>query len=134
MRWIDVDLPEVVALRKRLLVATAPEDYALVASSVLEHAWLEAIPADRPVLVIAEGLLQYLEPADVKHLFQRLCRRFSRGEIIFDAIGSLHLRLQAWRGPVRNTGAVYHTAIDSADDLVKAHPDLVVRSVLQVWQ
>lgn len=133
VRWIDVDLPDVVELRKRLLAAPS-DNYTLVASSVLEQAWLDAIPTDRPVLVIAEGLLQYLEPADVQRLFRRLCRHFTCGEVIFDAIGSLHLRLQAWRGPIRNTGAVYHTAIDSADDFVEALPGMAVRNVLQVWQ
>ena len=56
VRWYDVDLPDVIDLRRRLY----PErhDYELIATSVTDLRWLDGIPADRPVLVVAEGLVQ----------------------------------------------------------------------------
>ena len=55
VRWYDVDRPEVIDLRRRLY----PErhNYAMIGASVTDLAWLDEIPAARPALVVAEGLV-----------------------------------------------------------------------------
>ncbi|PVH72092.1 S-adenosyl-L-methionine-dependent methyltransferase [Cadophora sp. DSE1049] len=61
VRWVDVDMPDVVELRRMLL--PSPEgDYRLVGASVNEEEWLWQIPADRPTVVVFEGLSMYLTP------------------------------------------------------------------------
>jgi O-methyltransferase involved in polyketide biosynthesis len=91
VRWYDVDLPDVIDLRERLY----PErrDYEMIRTSVTDPHWLEAIPADRPVLVVAEGLVQYLTESDGIDLFRRITERFPSGQLIFDAYGRLTVRL-----------------------------------------
>jgi O-methyltransferase involved in polyketide biosynthesis len=83
VRWYDVDLPDVIDLRKQLY----PEchDCVLISSSVTDPGWLDGIPADRPVIVVAEGLLQYLSEHEVIALFSRITGKFPGGQIIFDA-------------------------------------------------
>ncbi|KAK3361378.1 leucine carboxyl methyltransferase-domain-containing protein, partial [Lasiosphaeria ovina] len=81
-RWIDVDLPEVVALRRQVVPVPEQRDYQLLATSVTEPHWLDEIPADRPTLVIMEGLALYLDPADVEFLLKRVCDRFPTGQIV----------------------------------------------------
>lgn len=54
VRCFAVDYPKVVALRQRLYPARAGCE--LIGSSVVDPAWLEQMPADRPVMVVAEGL------------------------------------------------------------------------------
>jgi O-methyltransferase involved in polyketide biosynthesis len=90
VRWYDVDLPDVVALRKRLY----PErhDYELIATSVTDLGWLDPIPGDRPVAVTAEGLMQYLAKKDAAALFTRITDQFPSGQIAFDAYGTLTVR------------------------------------------
>jgi methyltransferase (TIGR00027 family) len=90
VRWIDVDLPDVVALRRKLYHETA--DYRMVAASVTDEPWLAEIPADRPALVIAEGLLMYLREPEVSRLLRRLTDRFGTGELIFDGVPPLSAR------------------------------------------
>src|ERR1700686_3621988 len=58
VEWYDVDYPEVIALRERFYPPNA--SYRLVGASVTELDWLSAIPAHRPVLMVAEGLTMYL--------------------------------------------------------------------------
>ncbi|HMK45450.1 MAG TPA: class I SAM-dependent methyltransferase [Methanocella sp.] len=91
VRWYDVDYPEVIELRRRLY----PErhDYVMIGSSITEHGWLDEIPADRPVLVVAEGVLQYLSEQEGIALFGWITERFSGGQIIFDAYSRLMVRL-----------------------------------------
>ncbi|GAA2294592.1 class I SAM-dependent methyltransferase [Nonomuraea roseoviolacea subsp. roseoviolacea] len=91
-RWFDVDLPHVIELRRRLY----PERgrYTMVGASVTDDGWLEGVPADRPVLIVAEGLLPYLTPDEVRTLLSRLTGHFTGGgELIFDALAPWAARL-----------------------------------------
>jgi methyltransferase (TIGR00027 family) len=83
VHWFDVDLPEVIELRRRLYPER--DGYRMIASSVVEEEWLHQVPADRPTLVIGEGLLMYLAPDDVDGLLRRITDRFTAGgELLFD--------------------------------------------------
>ncbi|MQA85044.1 MAG: class I SAM-dependent methyltransferase [Streptosporangiales bacterium] len=84
VRWYDLDYPEVIELRRR--VYPERDSYQMIASSVTDPGWLDGIPTDRLVLVIAEGLLMYLAETDVKQLFGRLVDRFPHSELFFDAM------------------------------------------------
>lgn len=73
--WYNLDLPEVVALREKLL----PEDGDItqISSSAMDARWAQGVDADgKPVLVILEGLTMYLSEADVKQIFAILAAHF----------------------------------------------------------
>ncbi len=131
VRWIDVDLPEVVELRQEVYLAPAG-DYRLIAASVTDDAWLDDIPADRPTLIIMEGLLPYLEPDQARRLVGRLCTRFPGGRIMFDVVGWLYIRLQAFNSAIHHTGAVMHFGVDNAHDFLSLSPKLAVRDVVRM--
>ncbi|MEV5572156.1 class I SAM-dependent methyltransferase [Spirillospora sp. NPDC052269] len=84
LRWFDLDIPLVIDLRRRLY----PERgrYRLIGASVTDDGWLEQVPADRPVLIIAEGLFPYLTAAEVRRLLRRLTDHFPDGELLFDGL------------------------------------------------
>ena len=84
VRWVTVDLPEVIELRASLL----PQDgrRRLVAASVTDGAWAGELEADGPILFTAQGLLMYLERADVHALVARLAGTFAGSALVFDAI------------------------------------------------
>lgn len=85
--WFDLDQPGVIALRRRLYDDT--ERYRMIGSSVTDAGWLDQIPAGRPALVVAEGLLMYLAESDVRQLLTRVTDRFGWGEMHFDTLHSL---------------------------------------------
>lgn len=90
--WYDLDLPEVIALRRELL----PERprCTLLACSVFDPAWLKDVaPTDEPALFIAEGVLPYFEESQVKDLVLMLRRHFPGAELICDAFTPLMVRL-----------------------------------------
>ncbi|MGW6446773.1 class I SAM-dependent methyltransferase [Lentzea sp. NPDC055074] len=116
VRWVDVDMPDVVALRHKLL----PEprgDYRLVASSVTEEAWLAEVPADRPVVAVFEGLSMYLTQAEGHALISRITSRFPSGELLFDVYGSWGIKLQKLVPAVRNAGATLHWGVDDPREI-----------------
>ncbi len=58
VRRFDMDLPDVIALRQQLYPER--EGYRRIGAAVTDLTWLDGIPGDTPVLVIAEGLVMYL--------------------------------------------------------------------------
>jgi O-methyltransferase involved in polyketide biosynthesis len=82
--WFDVDLPNVIALRRQLYSET--DAYRMIGSSVTDPDWIERLPAGGPVLIAAEGLLPYLSPAETTALLHRLLDRFDTGEVIADVL------------------------------------------------
>ncbi|ORB59728.1 polyketide synthase [Mycobacteroides saopaulense] len=123
VRWVDVDYPDVVALRRTLL----PErggDYRLIESSVTDDAWLEGIPADRPTLAVFEGLTMYLTQAEGQSLIRRITGRFPSGQLAFDCYGSIGIKLQKLVPAVRNAGATLHWGIDGPGQIEALHPAL----------
>ncbi|MCW2917357.1 MAG: tetracenomycin polyketide synthesis O-methyltransferase tcmP [Actinomycetia bacterium] len=101
VRWIDLDLPDIIELRGKLY--PRHDQHQMIGASAFDPAWLGKIPADRPVLIIAEGLLMYFPEDDVRALFQRLTSRFETGELIFDGVAPWVTRLSAaMHWPVRD--------------------------------
>jgi O-methyltransferase involved in polyketide biosynthesis len=102
MRWVSVDMPVVIALRRRFLPEAARTQ--LVESSVTDHGWLDAIDTSAPVLVTAQGLLMYLAPAEVHALLAAVAERIPQGAIVFDAV-SRRLSERSMRGGVGAPGS-----------------------------
>jgi O-methyltransferase involved in polyketide biosynthesis len=129
VRWIDVDLPNVIELRKKLL--PSPQgDYSLVAASVTNEDWLKDIPADRPTAVVFEGLTMYLSPQEGGSLISRSCAHFPSGELIFDCTGWLTLRLQKGVIWLRSTGAKMVWSIDNPKAIEALHKGLMLKDDL----
>ena len=91
VEWYDLDLPEIVDLRRELIgdegdPSFAEGRYHLLGCSVLEEAWLETVEAHRPrpFLFLAETVFIYFTEAQVKSLVLRLRDHFPGAELVFD--------------------------------------------------
>nr|WP_198151885.1 class I SAM-dependent methyltransferase [Kibdelosporangium sp. MJ126-NF4]CEL20688.1 O-methyltransferase-like protein [Kibdelosporangium sp. MJ126-NF4]CTQ89601.1 O-methyltransferase-like protein [Kibdelosporangium sp. MJ126-NF4] len=130
VRWLDLDLPDVVALRKRLL-GTPGGDYRLVAASVTSDEWLADVPVDRPTVAVFEGLSMYLDKQDGKRLIERVTSRFPTGQLLFDCYGTLGIKLQKLVPAVRNAGATLRWGIDDPGEIESWHPGLTCLDALR---
>ncbi len=94
VEWYDLDLPEVVGLRRKLIGDEA-ERYHLLGHSVLDHSWMDLvrIHGQGPFLFLAEGVFMYFTEAQVKPLVLTLRDRFPGAELVFDALSPIHV----WR-------------------------------------
>ncbi|MCV7060434.1 class I SAM-dependent methyltransferase [Mycolicibacterium vaccae] len=81
-RWLSVDLPPIIELRKRLL-PSSPRITTL-AQSALDYSWMDAVDTTHGVFITAEGLLMYLQPEESMDLIRACARRFPGGQMIFD--------------------------------------------------
>ncbi len=94
VEWYDLDLPEVIELRRKLIGGQS-ERYHLLACSVFDRAWMEVvrIHPPRPFLFIAEGVLMYFTEALVKTLVLTLRECFPNAELVLDAATPFMIRL-----------------------------------------
>jgi O-methyltransferase involved in polyketide biosynthesis len=101
VRWLTVDLPETIAVRRELL--PSPPRGRLLACSALDTRWLDEVDTRAGVLVTAQGLLMYLAPADVHGLLTTCAARIPSGALLFDAV-SRRLSERSMRGGLGGTG------------------------------
>jgi len=85
-QFVDIDLPEAIAVRRQFVEET--HRHRIMASSVLNPAWMNVMDTNHPTFIIAAGLLMYLEPNEVRRLVRTLAERFSKAEIAFDVVST----------------------------------------------
>jgi methyltransferase (TIGR00027 family) len=96
-RYIEIDLPEVIAAKQKVLADVEPHSmkpYPMIGCSVLEERWVKeirSIPAE-DVLFLAEGLFMYLPKPEVVRVFGRLSESFSRSHIVFEVVNERYTK------------------------------------------
>ena len=94
VEWYDLDLPEVIEVRRKLIPET-PRSH-LLGYSVLDPIWMDCIGKlnGRPLFVVAEAVFPYLLREDVKRMVLTLADRFPGTELVFDAMSPLLVKIQ----------------------------------------
>ncbi|KAI8627338.1 S-adenosyl-L-methionine-dependent methyltransferase [Xylariaceae sp. FL1651] len=129
VRWIDLDKPEVVNLRRRLIPDPVSEkeiewDYRLIGASVCDESWLEEIPYDRSLLVIGEGLFPYLTAEESTALLRRLVKHARSGQIMLDTVGTILTRFHSFMPLFRGTSVKMKWGVDDGEEVARVHPRL----------
>ena len=120
VEWYDLDLPDVIELRRKLIGGEG-ERYHLLACSVFDSAWLREVGAHRqgPFLFLAEGVFMYFEEAQVKSLVLTLKEHFPGAELVFDAYSPFLEWSHNLRVTRKRIGAHLHWALKHPQDLEK---------------
>lgn len=83
IRWYDLDLPDVIEIRKQILPET--DRATCIAKSFLDPSWCQDIETEGGVFMIACGLLRYFNETQVRQFFSLIADRLPGSEIVFDA-------------------------------------------------
>ncbi|MFE6743525.1 class I SAM-dependent methyltransferase [Streptomyces tubercidicus] len=123
-QWVTVDLHGPLALRRRLL--PHGERQRVVVCDVRDSQWMAGIDPSRGVLVTAQGLLMYLEAAQVTGLIAACAGAFPGGTMVFDTVSrrfSARTRAHV-KGPGGHRLPPMPWGMDAADryHLRDAHP------------
>lgn len=115
--WFDLDTPEATAFRRRHLPDRPPRHRTL-ATSVFDGRWIDEVrgSSPRPTLLIAEGVLMFLERDAVLALIDRLARTFPSGEILFDCIGRWMVHMPWLHDTLPATRAEFAWGVGSRDE------------------
>jgi O-methyltransferase involved in polyketide biosynthesis len=100
MRWLSLDLPAVLDLRRRVL-PEGPRQRSY-AGSALDLGWLDQLDPAEPVLVSAQGLLVYFRRNEVHELIAAIAERLRGSLFVFDVVPEKMLEL-ARRQPGRES-------------------------------
>ncbi|MFI1204302.1 class I SAM-dependent methyltransferase [Streptomyces sp. NPDC020883] len=123
VRWFDVDFPEVIDLRRQLF--PEPPGYTAIPSSVTDPSWVDRIPADRPTMIVAEGLLMYLTERDGTALLRRLMAHAPGGGLAFDFFSRFAVRAARLNTVIVRTGSTLHWGGGPAD-VARLRPGLEI--------
>lgn len=116
--WYDLDLPEVIDLRRTLIGGEAAR-YHVLACSVFDSAWLDTVRTSRqqPILFVAEGVLMFFEEHQVKTLILTLRDHFPDAELMFDAFSPFFVWANNRRVARTKTGAQCYWGLRRGSDV-----------------
>lgn len=133
-QYIEIDLPNVITLKKALLKEGLP--YEILGVSVLDDQWIQTVKdiQNHHVLFLAEGLLMYLPEKDVINLFKHLADNFNNSQFIFETVQKKYtqglykkmVEKKMQRVLSSSAGASYNFGINNAYEIETYHPHIKV--------
>ena len=105
--WYDVDFPEVITARQQLLPDRV--NAHAIGTDLTEPDWLDAVPTDRPAVIVADGLMAFLAQDEMISLLNRLISHFPSGEVAFNG----YSRFAIW-------AAKHYHGTQSVADLIRS--------------
>ncbi len=123
--WYDLDLPEAISIRKVFFQEN--ERYKMIAKSVFDDFWMEAIlekAEKRPVLLVAEGVLMYFEENEMIELMGRLVTRFPKAHMLFEMFPRLLVKASGKHETLKKTDARVKWGLKNGQDIEFLHPGI----------
>lgn len=117
VNWYDIDLPDVIEIRKSLIPETHHSH--CIAQSIFDMKWTEEIDSNpNDILFFSGAVLAYFHENVVKRFFSNMADHFPGSEIVFDTLSRMG-RFFANRA-IKHTGmksAAIHWAISDASKI-----------------
>lgn len=111
VRWFDLDLPDSMALRRRFFADT--ERRRNLAASVCDDSWIaEVQQSPGPHFFVAEAVLLYLEPDEVRRALARISAGFPGAIVAFDTASRWMLGRQDRRDVLQELEARFRWPCD----------------------
>lgn len=137
LTWYNLDLPEVISLREKLLAPSNRERN--IAGSAFDYSWMEKVgfSPEKGFYAISGGVFFYFDREKVQSLFLTLAERFPGGGLIFDAATPRGVKVaNRMVKKTGNTGAYMTFALkDARKELASWSPHLVnIREQINLFQ
>jgi len=112
--FFQVDLPEVIAIRKRLLGHASNE--RLLSGDMFALDWIKAMDCSLPTMITVAGVYQYFKTDDVIAMIRMMKRLIPGGELVFDATNAKGLKVaNQYVRRTGNTGAPMYFSVDDPE-------------------
>jgi methyltransferase (TIGR00027 family) len=111
--FYELDIPEVIALREKLLPPAAND--ICLPHSMFETAWMDELKQKHPnagFAFVIEGVLMYFTEQQVKNVLINLAERFPGSELYFDVISKWMSRHSHIHDTVKFTNAHFQFGCD----------------------
>jgi tcmP protein len=123
--WYDLDLPEVIAIRRQLLPETEKNTY--LSLSLFDEEWIKTVKKhNAPVLIILEGMLMYFDEEQVKTFFNMVCSQLNNTTILLEILAYMLVKHAKQHDAVSKTEhkAEFRWSILNTADMEQWHPHL----------
>ena len=123
--WYDLDLKEVIDLRRELIPET--EVNTCLSLSLFDYQWGDIVKASgKPVLIIIEGVLMYFAPEEVKAFFIELCNRFDRATVLMDILSFMFVKRAKQHDALKKMGQMseFKWSVRHTTEMESWHPKL----------
>ena len=113
--WIDCDLPDVIAVRKKHFPES--ETCRMLALDASRPEQIAALPDSGTAVAVMEGLSMYLTNSQVRGLLQALADKYRRLHVLMDVYTAFGVRASRWKNPVSDVGVTRLYGIDGIGDV-----------------
>lgn len=121
--WYDLDFPEVIAWRKQLFEENPR--VRCIAKSALDPSWTQDVETDgRPLLIVSEGVLMYLEESDVQRFLRILTDGFSEFTAYFDLISTYTQKQSKRHDMIKNMNAPFRWGVKDGSEVIRLEPQM----------
>lgn len=117
--WFDIDVKESIDVRKHFFKETP--SYKMIAKSMFDYTWMDAVLKDHPVLFISEGVMMYFEGKDIRALFSEIAGHFVHVEIAFDVVNEWAVKNYKRHPDVKKYNAPFKWGVDDVFDMLQWH-------------
>lgn len=131
IRWFNIDLPDSIEVRKKVLSETERE--RMLAADILSDDWTNSIPKANVTIVIAEGLLMYFSREQVRSLLSKITGTFDRGFLLAELMHPKMLN-EKRHDTVKNTNAKFGWGTTSGGELCALDTRLALISEISFWE
>lgn len=114
--WIDCDLPEVVALRRKYFRESERYHMRELDAAVPEQ--VRTLPDRDCAVVVLEGLSMYLTNAELRGFLQTLEDKYARLHILLDVYTVLGARASRFKNPINEVGVTQVCGVDDMERLL----------------
>lgn len=124
--WYDIDLPEVMEIRKHFFKDS--RRCKMISKSMFDYTWIKEIEKrDGPVLFVGEGLLMFLSGERIKEFFGKLQENFPRGEILNDILSLFISKNSKRHDTIKKTKARFSWGVNDPKEMETLVPGLSIK-------
>ncbi len=107
IKWYDLDLPDAIEFRRKYIPESNRCSY--VSKSALDYSWFDDVEfaLNKGIFIIAGGFIYYFQELEISALFNALAKRFPNGEIIFDCVSNLAIKVAHIRAKKAGVGTPF---------------------------
>ena len=124
--WFDVDLPDMISLRKRFF-KDEPR-CTMVCGDALDGEWTDCVPKCPVTIVCMEGVLEYFSKEQTALCLHTLCDSFVHGYLVAELNSPAMVEHAGRKGSNDDEGAVFRWGTRSGRELVELEPRMIMIS------
>ncbi len=123
IQWIDLDLPDAIKFRSKVIPETLRNHY--ISSSVFDLDWIKKIEyvPSKGIFFIAGGFIYYFSEDQISTLFKTLAEHFKGGGIAFDSVNKLAMKIVNRRAKKYESELSFSLAIGNPEKIIPKWSD-----------